>query len=481
MLLGMGAKHVPVCGVHTIRADDAALSLIHEAGCSFVVQLFDWSQIEPLPGEYFWEYPDSVVRACEHYGLNLVARLDQPPEWALSSVEEDVPIDVGAYAAFVARVATRYEGRVEGYIVWNEPNLAQEWGGQPPDPDGYAELLRAAYAAVKGSDPQALVVSAGLAPTNRVDQTAMDDRMFLEGMYEAGAEEFFDVLGAHPYGFAYPPHDPRGAHEGLNLARLEDLREIMVANGDGDKPVWATEVGWTTEAVTEEQAWLQVTEEEQAAYLMGAFDKAGEDWPWLERMAVWNLSAGLDPDDEKRGYSIVDDEYRPRPAYEALAAMPKSSLPVEAATTPDENGLVEILAPDVAIRLGDVDTFHPHWARIYGGQAPCRYWRGEFYLERTEDVAWQLAMEIMQVEEQGNLVRINGRPLEPVAIPLRGKVDFASSWTTGFLEVPAGVLHPGLNVIEVLDSPRLPVYQDAHAAFESLQFRHLRLVRVGAN
>ena len=44
MLLGMGVIDGPVCGVHTIRADDTALSMIREAGCSFVVQLLDWSQ-----------------------------------------------------------------------------------------------------------------------------------------------------------------------------------------------------------------------------------------------------------------------------------------------------------------------------------------------------------------------------------------------------------------------------------------------------
>jgi hypothetical protein len=41
MLLAMGLKDGPVRGVHTIRADDRALSLVREAGCSFVVQLFD--------------------------------------------------------------------------------------------------------------------------------------------------------------------------------------------------------------------------------------------------------------------------------------------------------------------------------------------------------------------------------------------------------------------------------------------------------
>jgi hypothetical protein len=467
----------PLCGVHTIRADDRSLSLIRDAGCSFVVQLFDWSQIEPLPGEYFWEYPDSVVRACEYFGLDLVVRLDHPPEWALSSDEDHLPVDRKAYADFVARVAERFAHRVEAYIIWNEPNLSQEWGGQAPDPHGYVELLRVAYSAVKERDPQALVLSAGLAPTNRLDDTAMDDRIYLEGMYEAGVGEVFDALGAHPYGFAYSPGDPHGAHQGLNFARLQDVREIMVANGDADKPVWATEVGWVTEAVTEEQAWLKVTEEQQAVYLIGAFERAGDEWPWLERIAVWNLSAGLEADDEKRGYSIVDDGYGPRPAYEALAAMPKRDIAETIPSVSTETYLVQVLARDVVIRLGDVDTFHPHWTRIYGGEAPCRTWMGEVYVDQPEDGDWHLCLEIMQVEEQGNLVKINGQPLEPVAIPLRGKPDFASCWTAVCIEVPSRALASGLNVIEVLDSPRLPVYQDAHASFESLQFRNLRLVR----
>ena len=244
--------------------------------------------------------------------------------------------------------------------------------------------------------------------------------------------------------------------------------------------MWATEVGWTTEAVTEEQAWLQVTEDEQAANLTGAFKRAGEEWPWLERMTVWNLSAGLEADDEKRGYSIVNDQYRHRPACEALILMPKAGLPERVVSVQPDNGAVVVLAPDVVVRLGDVDTFHPHWARIYGGEAPCHSWRGEFYVDQPGKDQRQLVMEIMQVEERGNLVTINGQPLQPVAIPLRGKVDFASSWTVAFLDVPPSVLRPGLNVIEVLGSPRWPVFQDAHASFESLQFRNLRLVQVGS-
>lgn len=478
VLLGTRIGSGPMCGMHTVRADDMALSMIDEAGCGWVVQLFSWSEIEPLPGEYFWEYPDAVVRACQYYGLNLVVRLDQPPDWALSPSIDGLPFDANAYASFVSQVAQRYQGRVRAYIIWNEPNLAREWGGQPPDAENYVQLLRRGYSAVKQTDPAALVVSAGLAPTNRVDKSALDDRIYLQAMYDAGAKESFDVLGAHPYGFAYPPDDPRHAHQGLNFARLLDLREIMLSNGDVHKPVWATEVGWTTSAADEQQSWLKVSKEQQASYLVGAFEKAKHDCPWLELVVVWNLSAGLQPDDEKWGYSIVDDEYNPHPAYVALAQMPKRRIPRVGISALAEERVVQILSPDVIIRLGDVDTFHPHWARIYGGHAPCRRWRGDFYLDEPGEDSWQLTMEIMQVEEQGNLVTINGQPLDPVAIPLRGKLDFASSWSIAFLRIPSDLLQPGRNTIEIAASPRLPLYQHPRAQFESLQFRNLRLLRL---
>ena len=478
VLLGRRIGGGPMCGIHTVRADDTALSMVHGASCGWVVQLFNWSEIEPLPGEYFWEYPDSVVRACQYYGLNLVIRLDQPPDWALSPGEDGLPFDGDAYSSFVSRVARRYQGRVRAYIIWNEPNLAQEWGGQPPDAEGYAQLLRRAYSAVKQSDAAALVVSAGLAPTNRVDQSALDDRIYLQAMYDAGAKEAFDVMGAHPYGFAYPPQDPRHAHQGLNFARLLDLREVMLTNGDVHKTVWATEVGWTAAAADEQQSWLKVSEEQQASYLIGAFEKAKHDCPWLELIVVWNLSTGLQPHDEKRGYSIVDDQYNPHPAYVALAQMPKPRMLRAGAPARAEEEVVQILAPDIIVRLGDVDTFHPHWARIYSGHAPCRRWRGDFYLDEPGEDGWQLTIEIMQVEEQGNLVTINGQPLDPVAIPLRGKLDFASSWSVAFLDVPPELLRPGRNDIEIAASPRLPLYQDGRAHFESLQFRNLRLMRL---
>jgi hypothetical protein len=473
----VGQDGGPVAGIHTIRADDGLLQLAGEAGFSWIVQLVEWREVEPVAGEYFWEYTDWLVRAAGYYSLDVVLRLDHPPEWAVLPGRA-VPLDVAAYAAFVGRVAARYQGRVTAYVVWNEPNLAAEWAGQPPDAAGYVELLCAARAAIRAADPRALVVSAGLAPTNDSSPSAADERRYLQAMYTAGAGACFDVLGAHPYGFAYAPDDPHGAHEGLNFARLADLRAIMVENGDEHKPAWATEMGWTTGPVGAGQQWLRVSDEEQSRYLVGAFERAGEAWPWLERMAVWNLSEGLPAGDEKQGYNLLAGDGTPRPAYEALAARAAERENETAAERQDGRAsarTAEVLAPDVVVRLSDVDTFYPHWARPHCGSVPCRRWAGQFYLREPGTGPWQLRMEIMQVEEPGNRVWINGHLLDPAAIPLRGRPDFSSVWTAVEMPVPAGYLRAGVNTLEIASSPRLPVYQDGRARFESLQIRHVRL------
>jgi photosystem II stability/assembly factor-like uncharacterized protein len=308
----------PLPAVHTLRADDALLRQAQEIGFRAIVQVFSWQEIEPTRGEWHWEYPDLVVRAAHFYGLDLIVRLDQPPEWAVKAPADarDPIIDLPAYLNFVEAVAQRYRGRIQAYVIWNEPNLALEWGA-PPDPEAYARLLRSSYLSVKQADPSALVVSAGLAPTNEQSERAMDDRVFLQRMYKADVRPLFDALGAHPYGFAYPPDDPHGEHDGLNMNRILDLRTIMEAYKDGSKPVWATEIGWTTQGSGEE-AWLTVTPEDQADHLVHAWWRTDDEFPWLEVFTVWNLSSGSDPEDEKAGYSLLSGDGTPKPAYQAL-------------------------------------------------------------------------------------------------------------------------------------------------------------------
>ncbi len=467
--------------VHTLQADDQTLALARQAGFDTVVQLFSWRQIEPTHDEYHWQYPDEVVHGAEYYGLDLVVRLDQHPSWTnpLTTTLNAPPENLADYADFVSAVATRYRGRVKAYIIWNEPNLAREWGNRTPDPDGYVALLRMAYQAVKTADPKAQVVSAGLAPTNGQAGEAMDDRHFLEAMYQAGAKDYFDVLGAHPYGFAYPPDDPQGAHDGLNLARIEDLRALMVQYGDANKPVWATELGWTV-AAHGEDAWQVVSEQQQADYLIGALQRARQEWPWLQLVAVWHLSGTGQA--EWPGYNLLEAEGQPRPAYSALQALDKGwQVPSWTEVTGESRRYVvgrwgrpryQVMAPDTAIHLGDSDFSRP-WIPLYNARDPSTDWEGVVYVPYPGSTPWRLTLRLMQSNVPDNYVWVNRQRLEP-AFPSE---DFAGSWVSYTWEVPPGLLQPGANCITVTAGRFPPLVQSSNFTWDDLQIKDAVLWR----
>lgn len=473
--------------VHALPADDRTLRLARDAGFDTVVELISWREVEPTEGQFHWQRPDEVIAGAEYYGLDLVLRLDQHPAWA-SSADLSLnapPNDLEDYARFVSAVAGRYRGRVVGYVIWNEPNLAREWGGRPPDPAGYVSLLCSAHQAIKSVDPGALVVSAGLAPTNHQDTEAMDDRLYLRAMLEAGAAECFDVLGAHPYGFAFPPTDPRDAHDGLNFARLEDLRDIMVKHGQRHKPVWATELGWTVEAPGE-NAWLVVTPAQQAQYLVDAFRQAERNWPWLELLAVWYLGDHDRP--EWSGYDLLDPSGQPRPAYEALAAMTKARKPAPldawwqpAMDRPQVGQSYPVLAGDAVVHLGDSDFSEP-WMPLYGARNPSTRWTGIVYLPDSaigdgspdpNASPWRLSMRLMQPNAWDNYAWINGRRLQP-ALPAE---DFSGRWWSVTWDVPRHWLQPGPNQVAVTIGRTLPLLQDQRFAWDDLQVSDVVLGR----
>ena len=301
---------------HTLLLDEPIAQLAQQAGFDSVVQVFAWRDINLQPGVYVWNITDDMVDYAQAHHLDLIVRLDMPPYWAMRADPANLPFDLDVYLDFVDALAARYRGRILGYIIWNEPNLAEEWGGRVADPRQYVDVLCQAFTRLRQIDPKAKIIAAGLAPTNEYSYRAMDDRAFLQQMLSVGgAAQCFDVLAAHDYGYGLPPTDPHGEHAGLNLARLIDLHDILIV-ANASQPIWITELGYTIQPGLHPD----VSPADQASYLLGAFERVRAEWPWVEMFTVWNLSY-MGGDDEMQGFSIINPDRSPRLAFDVIQDM----------------------------------------------------------------------------------------------------------------------------------------------------------------
>jgi hypothetical protein len=233
---------------------------------------------------------------------------------------------------------------VDAFEIGNEPNLSMNGGySGPVDPERYADQLCAAYTAVKNTDPDFIVVSAGLAPTAGLpDATlALTDTVFLRRMldriratHDGDAGACFDVLAYHNYGFrtghATDPASPACAERSC-FRGVEETFQILRGEYGVAKRIWATEIGWLrdyTAGGCGDAAWagtfggFQVSDQAQAAELVDAYTYARANWQWMGAMFVFNLDFDRRPQgpcDDEQGWFAV----RGFPAEVALEAMSK--------------------------------------------------------------------------------------------------------------------------------------------------------------
>lgn len=314
----------PKLGVHTRLTDEVeewkikrTLAMVREMGAPWIVEYFPWAYSEPAEGTYDWTHADIVVDHARRQGLTVIARLGFVPQWARpenSAFSYLAPERYPAFASFVSAFVEHFRGRIDHIIIWNEPNLSYEWGFQPVDPAQYTDLLCQAYRAAKSVAPDIVVLGGALAPTLAPPghPDGLDDLLYLQGMYDAGAASCFDGLAAHAYGWRFPADTPP-AEDVINFRRVELLRAIMVANGDEDKPIYITEGGWN-----DHPRWTKgVSPGNRILYTIQAAELA-RTWPWCEMIAFWAFRYPRPAQSYQDYFTFVNVDFSPKPIYLAL-------------------------------------------------------------------------------------------------------------------------------------------------------------------
>jgi LysM repeat protein/aryl-phospho-beta-D-glucosidase BglC (GH1 family) len=335
------------------NVDDPAqvIDEVKELGMTWVRQGVLWRVLEPTKGAIDFGGLDGTIDTLNSNGFKVMLTVYSAPDWArTTNAESGPPTDFNDFATFVGALAAHYKGRVQAYEIWNEPNIRREWAGRPLSAASYVELLRLAYTAIKQVDSDAIVVSAGLAPTGYNDGVnAIDDRTFLRQAYAAGLGSYSDAIGAHPYGWANPPDSTcctasPGVSGWFNdrsfyfRDTLKDYRDIMVQNGDSGTFLWATRFGWGSSdglvtdpnVVNTNYGYVKLTNQTQQAQYVARGFELGRTLGYVGPMFLWNLNncqvIGNQPDNanfDSCYYSLLGFTGDQRPAYFALKAARK--------------------------------------------------------------------------------------------------------------------------------------------------------------
>ncbi len=186
---------------------------------------------DPNWSGYQWQTWDTIVQLAATAGIQLVPQVVYSPDWAsgirvtTSGGPNSPPHAAQYYGDFLFAAATRYKGQIHYWELWNEPDLAAHtWNGTMQQ---YVDLiLKPGYQSIKQVDPTAKVLLGGLASSTSIAT-----------IYTAGAKPFFDIVSFHAYASTAADEE----------AALDDIRQVVSAQGDEQKPIWLTEFGLKTQ------------------------------------------------------------------------------------------------------------------------------------------------------------------------------------------------------------------------------------------
>lgn len=281
--------------------------------------------LQQLSGVY-----DAGLQALNAAGIKPLYVLVEAPPWANGSTDFLVPpTNPADFAAFAGRFAAHNKalgGQVLGYEIWNEADADGFWHAGP-DVTQYTALLKASYTAIKAADPNATVVST---------PTTGNNAAWMRQLYGAGAGGFFDAAAVHtdtaclvrsPDDFYREDNGELGQFSFLGY---RVVHQVMQENGDGDKPIFMSELGWSStnggpnscaRGSVAGQRPDGVSEAAQAANMTLAFGCMAND-PYVTHADWFTLNdTSGEALAEMNHYGLLRTDGSKKPAYNAFQAL----------------------------------------------------------------------------------------------------------------------------------------------------------------
>ena len=298
-----------------------APDLAKKSGARWQRIAFFWNSIQPDSPEDWRPNHNStdadVVRAVAD-GIKPIGVIGNPPAWATRNGSVPKNLDYPTnhpenyWARFVERLAKQYQGQIDEWIIWNEPDFTPEsamstWAGTEEE---YLLLLKHSWTTIKGIDPTKKVVFAGTSYWFDINKR---QKLFFERVLDVAARDpnakanyyYFDAVDLHLY--STPIHVAQAPWS---------YRSAMKRHGF-DKPVWITELNVVPAddpASKVPRSGYRATLDEQASYVIQALALARV--ADVQRAGIYKLKDGQIVGGEPFG--LVRNDLSVRPAYVAF-------------------------------------------------------------------------------------------------------------------------------------------------------------------
>lgn len=217
------------------------------------------------------------------------------------------------YANWVAGLAAAGADAIE---IWNEPNIDREWQIGYISPQAYTNLLCKSYSAIKAANGGTAVISAAPAPTGYFggcSPNGCDDLPFLQGMYNAGAANCMDYIGAHhnsgatsPSARSGHPADPGSTHHSWFFL---PQTELYYNTFGGARKLFYTEMGYASQeglpTFSDWFSWARGTNNAQQAAWLAEAVQLSVNTGMVRCIIVWNIDFVRYGDDPQDGFAII--------------------------------------------------------------------------------------------------------------------------------------------------------------------------------